>query len=151
MKQQILNLKKKLLLVEIESFDPVKIIHEKNVSYFGQKMELIGKLTDITEEQFEKWVEQYTIDKWRNYLMQSQYHEWLKPTAKESFFSYLEKEGIYFENLLGEKPILNEDNLWGNAEQDTQVFAALNYQIDKWQEAEQKVWNKNNCYIFEII
>lgn len=157
MKQQILNLKKKLLLVEIESFDPVKIIHEKNVSYFGQKMELVGKLTDITEEQFKEWVEKFNNGAVRDYREQVLLFDPADDlanfclTAKESFFSYLEKEGIYFENLLGEKPILNEDNLWGNAEQDTQVFAALNYQIDKWQEAEQKVWNKNNCYIFEII
>ena len=52
MKQTIIELKKKLLLMEVESFDPVKIIYEKTVSYFGQKMNLIGKLTDITEEQF---------------------------------------------------------------------------------------------------
>jgi hypothetical protein len=84
--------------------------------------------------------------------MQSQYHEWLKPTAKESFFSYLESQGVYFENPFGKiEPELSEDDLWGNAEQDTQVFAALNYQIDKWQEAEDKVWKLNNTYLFEII
>jgi len=155
MKQQILNLKKKLLIVELpEGASNIRAyngsIHydilintEAPTNLLAKVKNLIGKLTDITEEQFKEWVESFGQNGYMNYLSGSQYSELLKSTAKESFFSYLEKEGIYFENPLGEELILNEDNLWGNAEQDTQVFAALNYQIDKWQEAEQKVWNKN--------
>jgi hypothetical protein len=147
MKQQILNLKKKLLIVEIggelgDAF--VELIRKHGMA------EIVGKLNDIKEGEFEQWVADNGLGCYDNYkgIVDNKY---TCLTAKESFFSYLESKGIYFENPLGEKPILNEDNLWGNAEQDTQVFAALNYQIDKWQEAEQKVWNKNLIYIFQII
>lgn len=145
MKQQILNLKKKLLIVELETFDPVKMIHEKNVSYFGQKMQLIGKLTDITEEQFKEWVESTVC-----YIGSSEhtecYYNYHKgspfSTAKESFFSYLESQGFYFSNPLGKKPD-------GTPILFSQRNGAL--ELLEWQEAEEKVWSKDNCYIFEII
>jgi hypothetical protein len=72
-------------------------------------------------------------------------------TAKKGFFSKLTEDKIYFENPLGEKPVLDKESLWGSPEQDTQAFAALNYQIDKWEEAESKIWNINQCYLFEIL
>jgi hypothetical protein len=162
MKQAILNLEKKLLLVELPEdyvvvavFPPKRTltVWNENAQYLtedlGFDVDEVGKLSDITEIQCEEWVEwieepQYYID-YRKEGWQGDI------TAKESFFSYLESRGVVFENPLGEKPVLDKGSLWGNPEQDTQVFAALNYQIDKWEEAESKVWNLNNCYLFEII
>jgi hypothetical protein len=149
MKQKILNLKKKLLLVEIGgelSTEFLAIMNEHGMA------EILGKLTDITEEQFKEWVESFGQNGYMNYLSGSQYSELLKPTAKESFFSYLESHGIYFENPFGKiEPELSEDDLWGDMAQDSQVYAGILYKKDKWQEAEQKVWSKDSCYIFEII
>jgi hypothetical protein len=149
MKQQILNLKKKLLIAETESFDPVKMIHEKSVSYFGQKMQLIGKLTDITEQQFAEWVPNSFNSLGNGIYEYADYCNneiCMLSTAKESFFSYLEKEGIYFENLLPRPAdVLEKIEL-------LPFPSPVGYQMQKdWQEAEEKVWNKNNCYIFEII
>jgi hypothetical protein len=155
MKQQILNLKKKLLIAETESFDPVKMIHEKSVSYFGQKMQLIGKLTDITEQQFAEWVPNSFNSLGNGIYEYADYCNneiCMLSTAKESFFSYLESHGIYFGNPFGKiEPELSEDDLWGDMAQDSQVYAGILYKKDKWQEAEQKVWSKDSCYIFEII
>lgn len=139
MKQQILNLKKKLLLIEIGgelSTEFLAIMNEHGMA------EILGKLTDITEEQFAEWVECFGIGRWRNYLIESQYIEYLKPTAKESFFSYLESQGVYFSNPLGKKPD-------GTPILFSQRNGAL--ELLEWQEAEQKVWNKNLIYVFEII
>jgi len=160
MKQQILNLKKKLLIVELpEGASNIRAyngsIHydilintEAPTNLLAKVKNLIGKLTDITEEQFKEWVESFGQNGYMNYLSGSQYSELLKSTAKESFFSYLEKEGIYFSNPLGKKPSeidIMRASWFDNpiTDEDRKVWA--------WQEAEEKVWNKNNCYIFEII
>jgi hypothetical protein len=165
MKQQIIELKKRLLLVELpKGYVVVSVFPSKrtltmwneNGQYITEKLDFdvdeIGKLTDITDNQCEEWVESYTSleNRFRNYTAPA-YIEFLMKTAKESFFSYLESRGVVFENPLGEKPVLDKESLWGNPEQDTQVFAALNYQMDKWQEAQQKVWDINRCWGFEIL
>lgn len=166
-KQQIIELKKKLLLVELPE-DTIQVGYSMfdnkgscYLEYYTNDKKCIKtgivlnidsknyKLTDITEIQCEEWVEwieepQYYID-YRKEGWQGDI------TAKESFFSKLEADGIHFENPLGEKPVLDKESLWGSPEQDTQAFAALNYQIDKWEEAESKIWGINNCYLFLII
>ena len=131
-------------MVELESFDPVKIIDEKNVSYFGQKMKLIGKLTDITEEQYHQWVvepKKLFGGKIFNYKKGAN----VADTAKESFFSYLAKEGIYFENPLGNPPQFIDQ-----PESESQAMEIADIAIE-WQETESKVWDINRCYIFQII
>jgi len=158
MKQQILNLKKKLLIVELpEGASNIRAyngsIHydilintEAPTNLLAKVKNLIGKLTDITEEQFKEWVESFGQNGYMNYLSGSQYSELLKSTAKESFFSYLEKEGIYFENLLPRPAdVLEKIEL-------LPFPSPVGYQMQKeWQEAEQKVWNEDLIYIFQII
>ena len=153
MKQQIIELKKKLLLVELpegivapEKSDNICIIQDIicfRTSNMKPTLRSFGKLTDITESQFTELVSGVI-----EYGKQENHPIW---TAKKGFFSKLTEDKIYFENPLGEKPVLDKESLWGNPEQDTQVFAALNYQMDKWQEAQQKVWDINICWIFEIL
>ena len=143
MKQQIIEgLRKKLLLVKIEHFDPVTIIHEKTVSYFGQKLNLIGKLADLTEKQFESWVDTNGITGYYNYVKGAFCCE----TAKESFFSKPHKEGIYFENQLGKKP-----HLGMFIEQRGNILEDYDKAFKQWQEAQEKVWNRSNTFLFEII
>ena len=169
MKQQIIELKKKLLLVELpECYVVVSVFPPKrtlttwneNGQYITEKLDFdvdeIGKLTDITESQYQQWVDKFNNGAYRNYKDEYPFYPDFDTdnfylTAKESFFSKLQADEIYFENPLGEKPVLDKESLWGNPEQDTQVFAALNYQIDKWEEAESKLWGINRCWIFEIL
>jgi hypothetical protein len=132
MKQQILNLKKKLLLVELPHGNFLELAFAD---------EFIGKLTDITEGQFDEWVDwneesqyykDYTKDGWQGDI-----------TAYESFFSYLEAHGIYFSNPLGKKPFVSVF--------DINPDSVVRKEYYKWEEAEQKVWNKDLIYVFEII
>ena len=54
------------------------------------KCTIISKLSEITEEQCHDLVEGYgVLNGWRNYLVESQYTEYLTKTAKESLVSLL--------------------------------------------------------------
>ena len=169
MKQAIISLKKKLLLMEVESFDPVKIIYEKTVSYFGQKLNLIGKIADITEEQF-ALINPKTRNG-HNELVYPSYYESVGSgiglnTAKESFFSKLEAEGICFENeykkpnikdfelspSIGEqRPMIEEDRSGQKPTWQSIFYRNYRDKLKLWQEAQEKVWSLDNCYIFEIL
>jgi hypothetical protein len=172
MKQQILNLKKKLLMVELpgqingtdvsinhsqDDYDQLEFqypTHEfRGLQCYDNiclpkenNYKSIGKLTDITEEQCKEWVEVKRISFGKIFYHDYQNKsEWLyvKGTAKESFFSHLEKEGVYFSNPLDwEKKayfLKGSENSWGHDD------------LKRWQEAEEKVWDKNRTYIFDII
>jgi hypothetical protein len=124
MKQQILNLKKKLLIVELPNYITEFTHHGKTILTWDDNIKTqkcYGKLTDITEDQFQNWVD----------------------FVKEIFFSHLEKEGVYFSNPLDwEKKayfLKGSENSWGHDD------------LKRWQEAEEKVWDKNRTYIFDII
>lgn len=162
MKQQIIELKKKLLLVELPE-DTIQIGYSMfdnkgncYLEYYTNDKRCIKtrivlnmdsknyKLTDITESQCEQWVEAYTSleNKFRNYTTPA-YIEFLMKTAKESFFSYLERQGILFSNPLGEFP----------TKQNTGLEYGMEYisKVQNWEEAESKVWDINKCWIFEIL
>jgi hypothetical protein len=172
MKQQILNLKKKLLIVELpEGATDVHIndlVYKNKVSFrtntslhfietkenlLGESPKLVGKLTDITEEQFQNWVEKFYNGGVRDYREGS-----FDPaddlanfflTAKESFFSYLEKEGIYFESKMMEPTkekwgYLNSKWTWDEGE------FHYNNELKIYRELHE-AWKLENCYIFEII
>jgi hypothetical protein len=131
MKQQILNLKKKLLLVELSEDDKKNITNFVWDGYSIKTKHLIGKLTGITEQQFA----QLALIGWSISFK----------TAKEFFFSYLESQGIYFENKLRDPELTMRQGdgsvYYGASEEDFKEF----------EEAEQKVWNKDLIYVFEII
>jgi len=164
MKQQIIKLKKKLLLVELpEGYDTVYLEDNKKLFYKNLYMEgvgaphiiwlleeskKIGKLTDITEEQFEKWVDGIQRDDYELFWKYTKPKDgyWLE-TAKESFFSKLEAEEIYFSNP-HDKP---EDHFYTSYWEKENGEQEWNEAISEWQEAESKVWNKDNTYIFEIL
>jgi hypothetical protein len=137
MKQQILNLKKKLLIVE----ESKQGLYQKI-----PKAKKIGKLTDIKEEQFKElsligWSISFAF-------------------AKDFFFSYLEANGIYFENPV-EKPIMEEYGYCEDRDAEGHLYKSYwepqdgeekwQESINEWWEAEEKVWSKDSCYIFEII
>ena len=165
MKQQIIELKKKLLLVELPEgvmqigysmFDNKGNCH---LEYYTKdkgciktdvvidiNSESYGKLTDIKEDQFSEWVEIKRISFGRiSYHDYQNKDKWLyaKSTAKESFFSKLEADGVCFSNPLeAEKKAYlfkGSENSWGPDD------------LKRWQEAEEKVWDINNCWLFEII
>lgn len=150
MKQAILNLKKKLLIVERDS-ESVFLLDLKEVSK-NIRLGKMFKLTDVTESEFTEWVDVNNnfsfagdgIYKYKNYRLTGEtYASYNLVTAKESFFSYLKSQGVYFENPLDweKKAYLfkGSENSWGHDD------------LKRWQEAESKVWNLSRCYLFQII
>ena len=147
MKQKVIEgLKKKILLVDEQEDSSFIESIKKDFS-----LTYIGKLTDIKEEKFGEFVDH------PNSLT---YH-----TAKESFFSKLQVEGIYFENKY-EKPNKKDFELNPNNEHQRamiiedkrgqkptwQSIFYKNYQdkLKKWQEAQSKVWNLGKTYLFIV-
>ena len=179
MKQQIIELKKKLLLVELP--EGAKIIKMEGKYRFGFKAKgleadvYLGKLTDITEEQFAEMVKSVPHHTTKKLIYEDHTYYTDKPltengafdTAKESFFSKLKVDGIYFSNRLGEKSKEEDFKLTGNSEQAWRMieedrsgqkptWASIFYKnfqdkLKLWQEAQENVWNKDNTYVFEIL
>ncbi|HEY9363868.1 MAG TPA: hypothetical protein VIQ00_11435 [Chitinophagaceae bacterium] len=155
MKQQIIELKKKLLLVELpEGATDIEISvlgdimyrHKLGLDILWQSngsevKNLVGKLTDITEEQFAVFTPY--APEIVGYLDYGDNGNISFNTAEESFFSKLEADGIYFENPLDEEKkayfLKGSENTWDSAD------------LKRWQEAQEKVWNRNNTFLFEII
>jgi len=94
--------KTKIILIPLpKDADEFKIIHHgTRVAYFQptykrfdipkNKCTIVGKLSEITEEQCYDLVEGFGLSNgWRNYLVESQYMECLTKTAKESLISLL--------------------------------------------------------------
>jgi hypothetical protein len=161
MKQQIIELKKRLLLVELPegiNGEDVSINHNQDdyeqlefqypthefrgmqcydniLLPKGYSYKSIGKLTDITESQFTKLVSGVI-----EYGKQENHPIW---TAKKGFFSKLTEDKIYFKNPLGEFP----------TKQNTGLEYGMEYisKVQRWEEAESKVWDINRCWIFEIL
>lgn len=145
MKQQIIELKKKLLLVELpegivapEKSDNICIIQDIicfRTSNMKPTLRSFGKLTDITESQFTKLVSGVI-----EYGKQENHPIW---TAKKGFFSKLTEDKIYFKNPLGEFP----------TQQNTGLEYGMEYisKVQNWEEAESKLWGINRCWIFEIL
>lgn len=94
-----------------------------------------GFLSDLTEEQFAECVERINDKRYIHYPNWTRLYK----TAKDSFYSLLEFEKVYTENPFGKKePQLDDSELWGTPEQDSQVYANLTYRKDKWHEAQSR-------------
>jgi len=168
MKQQILNLKKKILLVELpegivapEKSDNICIIQDIicfRTSNMKPTLRSFGKLTDITESLCAEWVFKSRIGTYKDYTCAPKSYDKIGlidallemkfKTAKESFFSKLEAAGICFQSKNNlDKPDRNEYNFsYGHNESDL-----YNKHIKNWQEAESKLWKKDRCCLFEIL
>jgi hypothetical protein len=155
MKQQILNLKKKLLLVELPEG---AITNNRYVATICQvpkdTCNLIGKLTDITEQQFADFVSMHksSNDTWRYANYKNLSGQWFD-TAKESFFSYLEANGVLFKNHLGDKPVRMVPFMGKGRYtiHQSDLLDEYHKSLKRWQEAEQKVWNRGQTYLFQIL
>ena len=132
MKQQIIELKKKLLLVEIDgkiSKEFIEIINKYGMA------EILGKVTGVKEEKLAELVETAENGEFKNY---NKYGIKSVSTRRSSFLSKLKAEGIYFENKMlepGSAPIYTHSEKY----------------IEDYKEAQSKVWNLDNCYVFEIL
>lgn len=149
MKQAILNLKKKLLLIELpEGAKDIKISTLGDIIFktSGTKevvwladdrvvRKCIGKLTDIRESQFAKWVEEFEgrFENYESLHYTSPGSEFNLLTAKESFLSYMESVGVYFKN-----PLADYEGQMKNFRK-------------QFEEAEEKVWQLSQTYIFQIL
>lgn len=65
------------------------------VNFHHEEPKLLGKLSELTEEQCKDIVDCYGIGCFHNYKTESQYDELLHTTARESFFSKLKADGYF--------------------------------------------------------
>lgn len=98
--------------------------------------QLLGRLPEITEEQADQVVDEYTyntgeIDGYYDYENGTQ-----TDCPTESLNSLMYTNEVYFENPLGEKPVESEF-YWG-----------FLHDLEKWQEAQSKVWDKERTFLF---
>lgn len=121
MKQQIITgLKKKLLLVERDG----SVLQQPHFEFSDKIINIYGKLTDIKEEKFAEFAQE----------MKDTSYPFEITTAKESFFSKLETDGILFKNPL--------------ADYDGRGLVGFSKQFE---ESQSKVWDINRCWLAEII
>lgn len=148
---------KELLLVELpEGANRIHVFNDNDNSYISYfkgvdtgrhyidfKAVLIGKLPEVTEEQYKTLVTKVMNNQhYQSYNYKSPNERWTK-TAKESFFSALTANGILFENPLGSHP----DN-WIYK---TEAMHMKNTDISAWQSAQEKVFNIDNTFLFEKV
>ena len=169
MKQQIIELKKKLLLVELpEGAKDIEISvlgdimyrHKLGLDILWQSngsevKNLVGKLTDITEEQFRQWVDKFHDGYYRDYKEKISFSpdadtDIFFLSAKESFFSKLQAEGIYFENRMPKPTKEKYAYSRGIWTWDEGKFH-YNNELKIYKAIQEKVWNRGNTYIFEIL
>lgn len=160
-----------LLVWGLPNLDREKLLSspEKIVSYIrggGNEFidlkgnwQLIGKLPEVTEDQYSKLVEKCGKSQFVDHVLFRGHLHNCVDTAKESFFSKLASENIYFSNPLGEKPKL-EPECCGKLRQfrfdeppeccglpEPTEESVIAYQ--QWQSAQEKVFNIDNTYLFE--
>lgn len=107
--------KVKMLIIPIpKGAGDIMIIHDgTRVAYFEpnykrfdipkNKCTIVGKLSDITEDQCLDLVEGFgVLNGWRNYLAGSQYFEMLKKTPKGSLKTLLKYNDLYIKEWIEE-------------------------------------------------
>ncbi len=120
-------------------------------------VELIGKLSEVTEKQF-----QQIVDSWQRYFPEQHFvyrnynlpvfrhhlklmeQNWDEPFGKatESFYSKMEAEGLYTNNPHGEKP----------ADDDYSFFTDTNLSLkEAWELAERKTFHPDRSFLFRIL
>ena len=168
MKQQIIELKKKLLLVEnaiyaiktisyggltgindyLMSDGAIMTCKPTELPFYGYK--LIGKPTDITEGQFSEWVKECDELTFEGHAFEDYNGTSICDTAKESFFSKLQAEGIYFENRMPKPTKEKYGYSRGIWTWDEGKFH-YNNELKIYKAFQEKVWNLDNTYVFEIL
>jgi len=135
--------KVKLLIVPIpKEADDFRIIHGlTRLAYFFPKynrvdipkgkFRIVGKLSKITDEECMDLVEGYgEHNGWRNYLVESQYTEYLKKSPKESFISLLKSNKLFIKEGDNEPKM----NHWGASMDDYIQFSTDKEEYDKMPE-----------------
>lgn len=119
---------KELLLVE----QPIGLRTQIHMGY-----KLIGKLSEVTEGKFVAIVNGTGSD--ALFVDYNKNPSWII-TAKESFFSKLEAEGIAFENKESHPGAI-----------DPTSRSHYDKLTAEWQSAQEKVFNIDNTYLFEKV
>lgn len=165
MKQLELELKKRLLIVEYESEEELKIesalmkaFGNSSITNHGHKVKTICKGSELTEENPDLLVESrliqdceifwdYKNDRWFDQSM----------TSLDSSISAIEAQGYYWsENPLGKAPQITDDKYKSEREfidnnPEESVFGDHYADWSMWSEAESKTFNPEKTLIFEIL
>lgn len=112
--------------------------------------QLLGRMTDMTEEQVETIVDKsdrHTDCRlFIDYTANSTRYAYLLDSATKSLYSLLQSNEVYFENKYGkEKP--TQIAYIGNVLEMEAKSALMLHQM-KWQNAQSKVWDKERTFLF---
>lgn len=144
MKQLTLELKERILIVEIEKEELVASMLV-NDFFPNLKLEIVCEGSELTEEIAEGLAHSmnFGTEKYPDigYLHSIKDNYWAK-TALESFISGIEKHGYYWGENPIEEPIMHQ--LLGADENP-------NSEEKEWKEAESKTFNPEKTIIFEIL
>lgn len=141
---------------------------EGNRTYLPKgNWQLLGKLTELTEDRAHDIVDKvHHYDRFEHIkeIKTNFLHEPIVTLVEESSHkdvythsticidelnSLLQSNDIWFENILGEEPKQSHWKYW--TIHNLCMTDKFKSDYDKWIEAEQKVWNKENIYIFKLI
>lgn len=107
------------------------------------KLKLLGRLPDITEEQWKGVVDDYD----NGYFYYPDGYKDTCDTATESGLSLIQANEVYFENPLGEEPVI-EEYFCGKKDfddSDIEIFKNIHQQ---WVKAQKQVWDKARTHLF---
>ena len=161
MKSTILNIKKRVLVVEIPRLSDYEFINRDskylrvgneeinlNISTFS-KINLICKGSELSEDIAKNYVLSYSV----NYEFVFKDHEgddYGCETALDSFISAIESNDFYWKNNPIEEPDFSDgtydDNGFGDVDK-----RRYKTDLSEWQEAESKTFNPEQTLIFEIL
>jgi len=89
--------------------------------------QILNTASKLTEEQAKELVEKITYKKWKNYLLTSQYEEYLLESALKSFYSLMSHNVCFLENPYREYTTHNLyfSEQWQQAEENTGEWLIL--------------------------
>lgn len=160
MKQIELELKKRLLIVEVEALELTKLMLSDEFFPDLQK-ELICKGSELTEDIAEGLVQidnhTFNTDYYRDYKNDDR--DYRNPIT--SFISAIEAKGYYWGENTEVNPekyneALNDDKAWNKIRYSQEKMYLVKIptykqQMKLWQEAESKTFNPDKTLIFEIL
>lgn len=129
----------------LDKHDPSKDYKVKAVKFVCENAILVGRLPELDDGL--KW-DIVGAGRSGEYFRDYENDGYEYATAKESFDSLLKANGVVFVNPLGAKPKRINGGIGGISKQQDEENKK---QIEAWHDAQDKVWSREQTYLFKKI